>query len=328
MSVRRTILILMEATRTPDKWQFGGLVTAADLRKTGVTRKRQAMLLARGELVAVSGGVLAPAAAYRELLAKPTGEALLGAAAALMTSAPGAVASHTTAAGIHRLDVLGRPPQRATITRPPGSGSRSGKAGVLVHSAELPSGHVTQRNGLPVTTIARTVIDMARSSPFRAGVVTADSALRRNRTSKDELRAVLSYCRQWPGAKTAATVVEFADGLAESALESIARVLFRDLGFPPPELQAWIGDGNEEFRVDFRWRKYRTVAEVDGAVKYTELTADPAQRAIGQLRRDQFLRELGYEVVHFTWQDITRDPERVAAAVRLAFRRGSRVAPD
>ena len=174
-----------------------------------------------------------------------------------------------------------------------------------------------------MTTVARTVIDIARTSPFPAGVVTADSALHLRRTSKDELLAVLGDCCGWRGAKIAAQVIEFADAKAESALESIARVLFRDLGFPPPELQPWISVGAEEFRLDFRWREYRTIAEVDGAVKYADLTKDPAGRAIAQLRRDAILRELGYEVVHFTWQDITRDPARVAAVLRAAFRRGS-----
>jgi very-short-patch-repair endonuclease len=193
-----------------------------------------------------------------------------------------------------------------------------------VHVAGIPRGHFSERNGVPVTTVARTVIDIARTSSFPAGVVTADSALHSRRTTRDELLAVLGDCRQWRGAKLAAEVVSFADAKAESALESIARVLFRDLGFPPPELQAWVSVGAEEFRLDFRWREYRTIAEVDGAVKYVELTADPARRALGQLRRDALLRELGYEVVHFTWHDVIRDRERVAAVLRTAFGRGSR----
>jgi hypothetical protein len=193
-----------------------------------------------------------------------------------------------------------------------------------VKSATLPVGHVTERNGVPLTTVARTVIDIARMSDFPSGVVTADSALRSRRTTKDELLAVVGDCKRWRGVTTALEVVKFADAKAESALESIARVLFRQLGFPPPELQAWVSFGAEDFRLDFRWREYRTIAEVDGAVKYTTLTADPAQRALVQLRRDALLRELGYEVVHFTWQDITSEPERVAAVLRTAFRRGSR----
>jgi len=112
--------------------------------------------------------------------------------------------------------------------------------------------------------------------------------------------------------------VAFADGRAESVLESISRVAFDELGLPPPGLQAWVGDEDEIIgRADFLWRAYRTVGEADGAVKY----ADPA-RAMAQLERDARLRAAGFEVVHFTWREITRTPEQVAATIRTAFRRG------
>jgi hypothetical protein len=113
--------------------------------------------------------------------------------------------------------------------------------------------------------------------------------------------------------------VAFADALAESVLESIARVAFRDLGLPPPQLQARLG--GEEFiaRVDFLWPRYRTVAEADGALKYDDRSA-----AMRQLRRDALLHDAGYQVVHFSWQDITHTPEQVAARIRAAFRRRHR----
>ncbi len=135
---------------------------------------------------------------------------------------------------------------------------------------------------MPVTTAARTVIDLARTLTFAEGVVAADSALRRNLTSKTDLRSVLaSYCGR-RGVVQASRVVEFADGNAESALESIARVAFDDCGLPVPALQVWIAGptGDVIGRVDFFWEKYKTIAEVDGALKYQ----DPA-RAKAQLRR-------------------------------------------
>jgi very-short-patch-repair endonuclease len=72
-------------------------------------------------------------------------------------------------------------------------------------------------------------------------------------------------------------------------------------------------------RADFLWRACRTIAEADGALKY----ADPS-RAMAQLTRDAQLREAGFEVVHFTWPEITRSPAQVAASIRAAFRRGLR----
>jgi hypothetical protein len=114
-------------------------------------------------------------------------------------------------------------------------------------------------------------------------------------------------------------VVEFSDGRAESAFESISRVVFRDAGLPTPELQAWVGaDGIVIARVDFLWRKYATIGEADGAVKY----ADP-ERAKMQLRRDAELREAGFEVVHFTWQELHINPGQVVRSIRAAFARNA-----
>ncbi len=213
--------------------------------------------------------------------------------------------------------LLGRLPTAVTLTKIPGR-NRLEQAGTRLHSAHLPASHVTVQHGMRVTTAARTVIDLARELDFRAGVVTADSALHAKLTSTGELEVILADCARWRGVSRAAEVVAFADRLAESVLESIARVVFRDVGLPPPELQVWAGDEEIVGRVDFLWRRFRTVAEVDGLLKY----ADPT-RAIQQLERDKRLRDAGYEVVHFTWQDITEQPTYVATTVRAAFRRAA-----
>jgi hypothetical protein len=147
--------------------------------------------------------------------------------------------------------------------------------------------------------------------------VAADSAIRKGMTSKSELRTVLATCSGRPGVVQARRVVEFASGLAESVLESLARVIFADQGLPAPRLQVWIAAANDEIigRADFCWEAHKTIAEVDGALKYE----DPS-RARKQLRRDKRLREAGYEVVHFTWHEITTQPDEVAASIRAAFR--------
>ena len=112
-------------------------------------------------------------------------------------------------------------------------------------------------------------------------------------------------------------MVGFSDARSESAFESISRVAFRDGGLPPPELQVWVGgEDGPVGRVDFLWREHRTVAEADGALKY----ANP-DRARRQLRRDADLRAAGFEVVHFSWADLTLAPDQVIQAIRAAFRR-------
>lgn len=299
--------------------RFAKVVTAGELGRVGVSGTQVRRLVRRGVLVPVGRGVYARAAAA-EMASDPVGEHALRLASVLAMTKPGAAGSHHNAAIIHGLDLLGPTPPDVAVTRSPG-GSQKGRPGVHLHIAALPPAHVTVRGGIRLTSVARTVVDLARTSSFRSGVVVADSALRGKQTSQGELQSVITDCARWPGIGQAKLVVEFADGRAESALESISRVAFRDLGLPAPELQAWVG-GEEDGvigRADFLWRRYRTIGEADGAVKYKDTA-----RAISQLRRDARLRAAGFEVVHFTWDEIVRTPGQVARSLREAFRRGGR----
>jgi Protein of unknown function (DUF559) len=277
-------------------------------------------MVRRGVLVPVGRGVYARATVAAQMASDPVGEHALRLASVLAATKPGDAGSHHSAAVIHGLDLLGPTPPDVAVTRPPG-GSQKGRPGVHLHISGLPLEHVIERGGICLTSVARTVVDLARTSSFRSGVVVADSALRSNQTSKAELQSVITDCARWPGLSRAKLVVEFADGRAESVLESISRVAFRDQGLPAPELQVWVGADDEGVigRADFLWRRYNTIGEADGAIKYKDTA-----RAISQLRRDAHLRAAGFEVVHFTWDEIVRTPSRVAASLREAFCRGGR----
>jgi len=311
----------MTASHMPDLSRLAGVATAAELAAAGMSRAQLRGLIRRGAWIRLAHGVFAPAGLVAAEATSPVGEHAVHAAAALAVN-PGAVASHRSAALIHGLDMLGRRAERAetvTLTRPPGSTSRRvGRAGIRLHIAALPDGHVVDHRGVPVTSVARTVADLARAAPFPAGVVVADAALRTRQMSKADLDLCITDCARWPGIQAARRAAGFADARSESALESISRVAFHEHGLPPPDLQAWVGNEDEVIgRADFLWRAYRTVGEADGAIKY----ADPA-RAMAQLERDARLRAAGFEVVHFTWRDVTRSPGEVVAAVKAAFRRG------
>jgi predicted transcriptional regulator of viral defense system len=296
--------------------RFARVITTAKLEAAGFSDARIRRLVRQGALLRVGRGVYTPAALVGEMATDPVGEHVLRTAGALAVAKPGAVASHHSAATIHGLDLLGRQPPATTLTHRPGSGSGTRRPGVRVHVAALPSGHVAVRSGVRVTSVARTVVDLARTSSFQAGVVVADSALRSKKVSKDELRAVVADCARWPGIRRASLVVEFSDGRSESALESISRVAFRDHGIPAPELQVPVGGDNGVVgRADFLWRRYGTIGEADGAIKYAD-----TDRAISQLRRDAALRRAGFQVVHFTWPEIVKTPGQVAASIREAFR--------
>jgi hypothetical protein len=302
---------------------LAGIVTAGELGTAGATPGQIRQLVRRGVLLRLGRGVYAPAAQAAAVACDERREYALRVATSLALTRPGTVASHHSAAIIHGLDLLGWAPggqsddEVLSVTRPPsGVGSRSGRTGVLVHTAALPQSHVTVAGCVPITSVARTVVDVARTSSFRAGVVAADSALRGELTSKAELRSVITACARWPGIETARHVVAFSDARSESALESISRVAFHEQGLPAPDLQVWVGDDELIARTDFLWRDHRTIGEADGALKY----ADPS-RARAQLERDRRLREAGFEVVHFTWEEIIQSPALVAARIDSAFQR-------
>jgi Protein of unknown function (DUF559) len=276
-----------------------------------------------GELVRIRYGAYAKASRVAAAAADPVLAHALN-VAGVVSRLPRAVASHQSAAMLRSLDVLsGLSGGAVCVTVPPGARAGSyRRANVIQHSAALPEAHVTKLFGVPTTTAARTAMDIARTENFMAGVVTADSALHQRWASKTELRRVLASCDGWPGIGNARTVVDFANSLAESVLESCARVVFHEGGLPPPEQQVGIFDqgGSPIARVDFLWREYGVVAEADGLLKYHS-----GAEAIAELKRDRLLREQGLEVVHFTWQELFREPERVLRRIRQAFARARRL---
>ena len=319
--------------------QLRGIWTTAELRAAGLSSRQIERLVGTGALCPLLTGVYASAAAAaatigaaRDDRARQTGEHLLRVAAALKVTGCRSAGSHDPVAGshqsaarVHGLGVVGhQPAPRIHITRAPGDrGGRTGRPGVLVHIAALPAEHVVSHRCVLLTSVPRTVIDLARVLPFGEGVAVADSALHARLTSKAALAAVIADCPRWPGLQRAREVTAFSDARSESVLESLSRAVFGQAGLPPPDLQVWVGDDGEVIgRADFLWRRYRTIGEADGAFKYQT----PA-RARAQLERDARLRAAGYEVVHFTWAQITRAPAQVVDSIRVAFSRGARPVP-
>lgn len=297
----------------------------ADWQRAGIQERSLRTLIARGQLVQIRRGAYATSDVVTEAARDPCLRHALDVAAVRALRGHTGVASHQSAAALYGLPLLTAPPQgTVTLTVPPGQRRGGyGRSGSIYHMADLPPEHVARRYGLPVTTAARTVVDIARITPFMDGVVVADSALHERHTSKTDLRRVLAHSTRWPGGKTAQAVIDFASQLAESPLESCARVVFHDRGLPPPELQVPVfgQSGTLIARVDFIWREHGVIVEADGLLKY-----DSGQTAIKELARDRLLREAGYEVVHFTWKELFTDPERVIARIRDAFARQSHAA--
>ena len=236
-----------------------GVMTTAGLRAIGLSPGQIHRLARNGSLRPLRGAVYAPTALVESLAGGEPGEHLLRVAAATISTGAHAAGSHRSAATVYGLGLTGpRLGAQVNLTRAPDSrGSRTRRPGIVLHVAALPADQVTMLRGVPLTTVARTVIDLARCLPFEAGVAVADSALYRGMATRGELDAVLARCARWPGVQRARRAVAFADPRAESVLESLGRAAFHQAGLPPPDLQVWVGDDGEVIgRADFLWRQY------------------------------------------------------------------------
>jgi hypothetical protein len=227
---------------------------------------------------------------------------------------PGSVVSHVSAAVLHGLPVWRIPLRRVHLTRSRGrSGSRA-NALVHVHSAALAVEETCRVAGFAVTSLARTVLDLARSVPFEEAVVVADAALRaqpdhREPLAPAALSAALARAARWPGTPAARRVIGFADGRSGSVGESRSRVAIAAAGLPAPVLQWEVRDraGRLVGYTDFGWPEHRTVGEFDGRVKYGRLLQpgqDPGDAVYAEKLREDRLRDLGLSVVRWTWPEL------------------------
>ena len=293
------------------------VATPAEWRAVGITPAQFRSLTRAGALVRVRRGVYATRSAVESADGDPRQGHALRVAVARTAVGRHAVASHQSAAVLHRIDLLRQPADGTVwLTRPPGQYSGLHMEGIHLYSARLPEQHVTTLHGVRVTTATRTVVDLARSLTSMEGVVAADCALRLGKTTDLGLADALRACTGWPGSDRARRVIAFSNEDAGSVLESCARVKFAEAGLPAPVLQAAIATVDGEFigRVDFCWPAYQVIAEADGMAKY-----DEPRRARDQIMRDIRLRDAGYKVVHFTWGELFGTPERVIARIRAAF---------
>jgi hypothetical protein len=196
------------------------------------------------------------------------------------------------------------------------------------HVGRVPDEHLTVVDGLVATGVTRTVVDVARSTPFESAVVVADRALRTGGTTREDLVGCIVEMGRVPGIRAAARVVDFADPLSESVGESRSRVLIRRLGLAVPDLQVRVRrrDGSVMARCDFGWEGHRTVGEFDGRVKYGRLLRpgqEPGEIVFQEKRREDELRDHRWQVARWTWDDLDR-PRAVGDRLLRAFARGDR----
>ena len=279
----------------------------ARLRRTGTIRS-----VRRGAYVMNPTPTTEMAGAHREQIAATVG---------LLTTP--AVVSHMSAAVLHELPLWNAELARVHLIRDRANG---GHVDDLVHLHVMPlaPGDVTEIDGIAVTSLARTVSDLARSlSSFKA-VPIGDAALARG-LSPVELTDVLARCRGWRGVVRARRTVDFLDARSESPGESCSRVVLHEQGLPKPDLQVEIYDDRGYFlaRSDFGWIERRTLGEFDGQGKYGALRR-PDQGAddvvLDEKAREDRLRDHGWQIARWNWP-MLRTPIELRKRVERAFAR-------
>jgi very-short-patch-repair endonuclease len=232
----------------------------------------------------------------------------------------GAAVSHRSAAALWGI----RPWSGAfvEITRR-GPGGTVKLRGRLVHRCiELPDDELTIERGVPTTTLARTLLDLAAVVPahhLRRAVERSDQAELFNLT---EVQRVLDAHPGRPGrGPLMALLADFRDHgdmITRSDLEAIMLQICIDQGLPRPQVNRY--DGVRES--DFRWPTHRLIVEVDSWTFHGRTrTAFDGDRA-----RDRALLHEGWRVARFTDRQILAD--RVAIARELNSLLGPRTPDD
>ena len=259
-----------------------------------------------GELFRVRRGAYAREDNHDQLVEEGHRRLVLGTAPQLRD---GAVLSHGSAAVLHGLPVWPAAVERVHVTRHRrGNGVK--RSIVHVHGAPLAPLEITLVDNMPVTSLRRTVLDLARTLPMTQAVAAGDRALALD-LSRQELDAGLLAMERWPGVRAARRAVQFLDVRSESPGESVSRVRLVEEGLPRPEPQREIfgQDGRLIARVDFYWEEHRTVGEFDGKIKYGRLLK-PGQRIedviFDEKVREDAVRDTGLQVVRWIWSDLHR----------------------
>ncbi|MDQ1530208.1 MAG: hypothetical protein QOE37_313 [Microbacteriaceae bacterium] len=284
------------------------LILVRQAERAGIARRSLARAAETGRLVQLRRGVYVDGAVWATL--DPLGGHLLRIRALQAVSPRPLVVSHWSAAALRSLPVPRRQLERLHVTVPPGSGRAI--QGVRAHDLPLLDWEVEDVEGVPCTTWARTVLDVAAASSFADGVAVADAALHGlepalRGPAKELLVARWSALPPRRAVNRVPAVLDFADGDAESPGESVSRVSMHSLGLPRPVLQQVFNDGRGfAGKVDFWFPGPRVIGEMDGRSKYLDPRlnrSDPARVVYDEKRREDRLRALVRGFVRWDWAE-------------------------
>jgi hypothetical protein len=235
--------------------------------------------------------------------------------AAVLACGPGAVLSHRSAAALWRMRDPGS--HAIEVTTPRKSRSRSA---IQRHFAVLPADEVTTERGIPVTTVPRTLFDLAAL----CSVDVVEHALRESeylrlhdRLSLPDL--LVRYPRH-AGSRAIKEClrrrVDLPAGRARSWLEREFLPFLRRNGLPRPQLNVWLQVRGRWIQVDCLWPG-KAVVELDGFAAHGTRTAFREDRA-----RDRRLRVAGYGVIRIAPEQLGDEPDEIAADLRTLITAG------
>ena len=216
-----------------------------------------------------------------------------------------AVISHRSAGAVH-----GQRPQAPPTVElivPAWSGRR--RVGLCVHRMPLAADEVTRIDGIPVTTPARTLLDLAAVLPRRDLERSLAVTQRRELATDDQIRGLLERHAGRTGTRRLGDLLESDTPAPFTRSEPEERLveLIRKAKLPTPETNVVV----EGFEVDCLWRRQRLVVEVDGFAFHSSPRAFERDHD-----RDGVLVGAGMRVLRLSWRQIMHEPE--VTIVRLA----------
>ncbi len=204
----------------------------------------------------------------------------------------------------------------------PGTNARA-RPGIEVHrSVTLTEADIARVDGIPCTSLARTLVDFADDAKRREVERAVDQA---EVLRLFDLRAVEDAMaragRRRGAALLGAVLADYAGPtLTGEGLEEMFFALCRKASLAQPEVNVWVTpEDGVAYKADFLWRDERLILETDGRDVHTTRRAFEHDRL-----RDQRLTLAGFTVVRFTWRQVTRDPERVLRTTRNLLARLAR----
>ena len=244
-----------------------GVVCTRDLVRAGIGPQEVRRLVDAGAWVRLRRGAFVATDVLAAADAEGRRPVLEASAVVLTLARPSAVLSGLSAARVWGLPTPRR--LRGTVTLTDPTQHRRGRGYEVTH-APLPPGSTTTRLGLPVTTLARTVVDCAREWTLEEALILTDAARWGGRLAEAELAEALVEAAGQRGVAAARRVADLSCDGADSPLETRTRLRLVEASIEIPQLQVVVVAGPVTWEADGLWRRQRVLMACDGRVKYRD----------------------------------------------------------